>query len=283
MLRHTFIHLPGIGVHRERGLWARGILDWDRFLEAAQGGMLPKPLRQSAVPLLVQSVDACAGGDARFFRDLLPHGETWRLYPAFADRTLFLDIETTGLSYHYDDVTMIGTLGGGKPALFVHGVNLDQFPSYVAQFPLLVTFNGSQFDLPFLRAYFPDARLDQAHIDLRFVLGSLGYRGGLKAVERTLGVSRDPMIQGVDGLEAVWLWQRYQRGDQAALLKLAHYNLTDVVNLVELLQIAVLLKLQRLALPSEFSVELPQARLEYDPESLVAWIVQELVRQERDQ
>jgi uncharacterized protein YprB with RNaseH-like and TPR domain len=100
---------------------------------------------------------------------------------------LFLDIETTGLSAPYDEVTLIGALGNGKLALFVKGINLDQFPAYVARFPLLVTFNGSQFDVPFLRAHFPTARLDQAHIDLRFVLRPLGYRGGLKAIERNQG------------------------------------------------------------------------------------------------
>ena len=115
----------------------------------------------------------------------------WRLYPDFSDQALFLDIETTGLESDYHEVTMIGALGGGKLALFIKGINLDQFPAYVAQFPLLVTFNGSQFDVPFLRAHFPEARLDQAHIDLRFVLASLGYRGGLKAIERSLGLRRD--------------------------------------------------------------------------------------------
>ena len=117
-------------------------------------------------------------------------------------------------------------MGDGKLALFVNGINLDQFPAYVAQFPLLVTFNGSQFDVPFLRAHFPEARLDQAHIDLRFVLRSLGYRGGLKAIERNLGLTRDAAIQGVDGFEAVRLWHRYRRGDRAALMKLALYNLS---------------------------------------------------------
>ena len=38
MLRHTFIHLPGVGAHRERQLWEQGILDWDRFLAAAESG-----------------------------------------------------------------------------------------------------------------------------------------------------------------------------------------------------------------------------------------------------
>ncbi len=276
MLCNTFIHLPGIGPVRERALWQRQILDWDCFLAAVEGGRLRDGIYESAAPVVRQSVEAAAGGDARFFDALLPRGETWRIYPDFGDRALFLDIETTGLSAHYDQVTMIGTLGGGKLALFVNGVNLDQFPAYVARFPLLVTFNGSQFDVPFLRAHFPDARLDQAHIDLRFVLGSLGYRGGLKAVERTLRLTRDPAIQGVDGFEAVRLWHRHRRGDRAALMKLALYNLTDVVNMVELVEIAVRLKCRRLTLPSELSVGDPRSRPNYAPENLATWIAQEL-------
>ena len=192
MLRNTFIHLPGVGAHRERTLWKQGILDWDRFLEAAEGDLLRQGIYESAVPLVRQSLDAVAAGDAGFFHGRLPSREMWRLYPEFADRALFLDIETTGLSPDYNEVTVIGALGGGKLALFVKGINLDQFPAYVRQFPLLVTFNGSQFDVPFLRAHFPKARLDQAHIDLRFALASLGYRGGLKAVERTSGPPARP-------------------------------------------------------------------------------------------
>jgi uncharacterized protein YprB with RNaseH-like and TPR domain len=30
--------------------------------------------------------------------------------------------------------------------------------------------NGRQFDVPFLGVHFPKARLDQAHVDLRFTL-----------------------------------------------------------------------------------------------------------------
>jgi len=276
MLRNTFIHLPGVGAHRERVLWKQRILDWDCFLEAAKDGPLRHGVYESAVPLVRQSLDAVAAGDARFFHGRLPSRETWRLYPEFADRALFLDIETTGLSAHDDEVTLIGALGNGKLALFVRGINLDQFPAYVAQFPLLVTFNGSQFDVPFLRVHFAEARLDQAHIDLRFVLRSLGYRGGLKAIERNLGLTRDATIQGVDGFEAVRLWHRWRRGDRAALMKLALYNLTDVVNLAELVQIALRLHHERLAFPGDLSPGEAPVHLKYDSEYLGAWIVQEL-------
>ena len=136
--------------------------------------------------------------------------------------------------------------------------------------------NISQFDVPFLRAHFPGARLDQAHIDLRFVLRSLGYRGGLKVIERNMGIARDAAIQGVDGFEAVELWHRWRRGDRASLVKLALYNLTDVVNMVELVQIAVRLKYERLALPGEMLTTQPRTGFRYEPEYLGSWIVQQL-------
>jgi len=276
MLHHTFIHLPGVGLHRDRALWKQGILDWDRFLEAAESRLLRQRVYESAILLVRQSLDATTAGDLGFFRGRMPSREMWRLYPDFSDQVLFLDIETTGLESEHHDVTVIGALGGGKLALFIKGFNLDQFPAYVAQFPLLVTFNGSQFDVPFLRAHFPEARLDQAHIDLRFVLRSLGYRGGLKAIERNLGIARDAAIQGVDGFEAVGLWHRWRRGDRAALVKLALYNLTDVVNLVELVQIAVRLKHERLSLPGETLAIQPQTGFRHEPEYLGSWIVQQL-------
>ena len=223
-----------------------------------------------------QSLDAVAAGDAGFFRDCLPSRETWRLYPDFAERALCLDIEITGLSPDYHEVTVIGALGGDRLALFVKGINLDQFPAYVRQFPLLVTFNGSQFDVPFLRAHFRGARLDQAHIDLRFALASLGYRGGLKAVERTLGLRRDPAIQGVDGFEAVRLWHYYRRGDRRALQKLILYNLTDVVNMVELVETTVRLKQPQLAFPGEIMAHAPYATRDFHAGSLGTWITETL-------
>ena len=275
MLRNTFIHLPRVGAVRERALWEQGILDWGCFLSACEDGGLRDKIYESAAPLVYQSLEAVATGDARFFGARLPQRETWRLYPEFADRALFLDIETTGLLAHFDQVTMIGALGGGKLALFIKDINLDQFPAYIAQFPLLVTFNGSQFDVPFLRAHFPQARLDQAHIDLRFVLRSLGYRGGLKAVERCLGLSRDPAIQGMDGFDAVQLWHRYRRGDRAALMKLALYNLTDVANMVELVEIAVRHKTRLAAHPSQKAPLNPDT-VKFDGDYLGNWLVEHL-------
>ncbi len=271
MLQSTFVHLPGVGPRRERALWEQGILDWKGLLSAVAEGRLGGRIRESWLELVRGSIDALAGGDVGYFKPLLPPKEAWRLYSEFADRAVFLDIETTGLSGEYDEVTLIGALCNGELALFINGINLDQFPAYIERVPLLVTFNGSQFDVPFLRAHFPQARLDQAHIDLRFVLASLGFKGGLKVIENRLGLRRDPAIQDVDGFEAVRLWHQYRRGDKRALEKLIRYNLTDVANLVELAETGVGLKSARVALPGQMPMRGACLEARLDSAYLARW------------
>ena len=51
----------------------------------------------------------------------------------------------------------------------------------------IVSYNGKSFDVPFIENYF-GIQLSHAQIDLRYVLGSLGYIGGLKGCERQLVV-----------------------------------------------------------------------------------------------
>ncbi len=248
MIQNTFVHLPNIGLMRERALWNQGITSWDDFLKATSCGNLSNRCFQAAVPVVQQSLIAMAAGNVSFFTRSLPSSQMWRLYPEFSSRVLYLDIETTGMSLHHHDVTIIGAFANGKPSLFVDGVNLHEFPEFVSQYPIIVTFNGATFDLPFLRNRFPQATLNQAQIDLRFLFSSLGYGGGLKSIERVMGIRRDPRIQDIDGFEAVRLWQRYCLGEKEALKRLATYNLTDVVNLVTLAKTAVGLKMQQTVL-----------------------------------
>jgi uncharacterized protein YprB with RNaseH-like and TPR domain len=73
-------------------------------------------------------------------------------------------------------------------------------------------------------------------VDLRFVLASLGYRGGLKAIETSLGLDRHPSIRGMNGYGAVQLWKAFQWGDPVALETLIRYNTADIVNLEPLME-----------------------------------------------
>jgi uncharacterized protein YprB with RNaseH-like and TPR domain len=57
----------------------------------------------------------------------------------------------------------------------------------------------------------------------------LGLTGGLKRIEREIGMERDrPDISGED---AVRLWREHQRGRDGALETLISYNREDAINL----------------------------------------------------
>src|SRR5262249_51543513 len=156
--------------------------------------------------------------------------QRWRLFPDFRDRCAFLDIETTGLGGPGDYVTAVALYDGATVRHFVHGDNLADFPDALAPYGLLVTYNGSSFDLPFLERQFR-CDIRQAHIDLRYVLKSLGVAGGLKNCEKRLGIER-PGLESVDGAVAVLLWHEFQRRqDQQALETLLAYNAQDALNL----------------------------------------------------
>jgi len=95
-----------------------------------------------------------------------------------------------------------------------------------------VSFNGKRFDQPFVEHNF-DVSVDAPHLDLMYLCRRLDLTGGLKQIERDLGIDRDGM--DVDGREAVRLWHRYEDGDEAALDKLVEYNRYDTQNLQTLL------------------------------------------------
>ena len=61
---------------------------------------------------------------------------------------------------------------------------------------------------------------------------SRNLRGGLKSVERQLGIKRK--LKDVDGRGAVELWYEYEAGNEGALSKLLKYNEEDLVNLEKL-------------------------------------------------
>ncbi|MGH8613799.1 MAG: ribonuclease H-like domain-containing protein, partial [Gammaproteobacteria bacterium] len=185
-----------------------------------------------------QSRDAIRRKDAGFFERLTALGEAWRVFPEFADQCVYLDIETTGLSTVFDTVTLVGLYDGRRYKVFVDGQNLEEFPKELAKYSVVVTFNGSGFDLRFLRLAFPQLAIPPIHIDLRWVMRRLGFAGGLKEVEKSLKIRRAAGVEDLSGYDATVLWARYLRGDQPALEKLIQYNTEDVVHLKAMVEIA---------------------------------------------
>jgi len=239
MLEQTFIHIPGVGPKTERELWQSGIRSWDDITAILRPpAPISAALRRRLEIYIPQSVEAVKNRDAAFFARLSALGEAWRLFPEFESQSVFLDIETTGLSPVFDTVTMVGLFDGHRYEVFIDGQNLQDLPDRLKKYSVVVTFNGAGFDLRFLKLTFPDLQLPPIHIDLRWVTRRLGYRGGLKSIEKEFGISRDESVEDINGYDATVLWSRHLRGDRTALQKLVTYNTEDVVHLKAIMEMA---------------------------------------------
>jgi uncharacterized protein YprB with RNaseH-like and TPR domain len=98
---------------------------------------------------------------------------------------------------------------------------------------IVYTYNGSRFDIPFIKKTLgiDINALAKTH-DLMYDCWNNNLRGGLKKVEQKLGIYRE--TEGLDGYDAVLLWQAYENGSPEALELLLTYNMEDVKNLEEL-------------------------------------------------
>jgi len=254
MLENTFCHVPTISLQAERELWACGISTWRDALSAER-----LPLEPAKAQLLLRELDKSVhhllAGRLEYFQRRLAQRHHWRLFPHFGQSVAYFDIETTGLGRGDDHITTIVLYDGLTLRHYVHGLNLADFARDVADYRLLVTFNGKSFDVPYVRDEL-GCPLGQAHIDLRFVLASLGFKGGLKGCEVQLGLDREG-LSDLDGYFAVLLWQEYLKGNKRALDTLLAYNALDVVNLATLMPLAYNLKLKETPFAESHALPVP--------------------------
>lgn len=202
--------------------------------------------RQKIEEQIHVSVEKIRSKDPRFFYDHFPSSEQWRMFKEFQDATAYLDIETTGLSSSRNIITTIALYDGKTIKHYINGQNLDDFPKNIQEYAVVVTYNGKTFDIPFIENYF-GIQIPHAHLDLRYILKSLGYSGGLKSCEKQFGIGRTGTLADVDGLFAIFLWQDYQRKrNQKALETLLSYNIEDVINLEYLMVAAYNEKLREI-------------------------------------
>jgi uncharacterized protein YprB with RNaseH-like and TPR domain len=138
----------------------------------------------------------------------------------------YLDIETS----FRGAITVIGIFRPGEETVQWVGerITVANLLASLDGVATLKTYNGSRFDLPVIRQRMG---LDLTglfnHQDLMYACWKLGLKGGLKSVERQLGLKRE--TAGVDGMMAMQLWALWEeQGDEAALKKLLHYNREDV-------------------------------------------------------
>jgi uncharacterized protein YprB with RNaseH-like and TPR domain len=156
----------------------------------------------------------------------------------------YIDIETTGLMYGASEITVVGIyLVRGNKTDFVQFVGRDITADVILEalegVEIIYTYNGSRFDLPFIRSQLGiDLSSIFHHRDLMYDCWGKKLYGGLKGVEKQLGVNRN--MPDMNGLEAVKLWWQYVDSfDLNALNKLCEYNKEDVVNLKTLRDILI--------------------------------------------
>ena len=232
MLSSTFRHLKGIGAKKELVLWDSGITSWEA-LEVRQEPQLSLFAHSqngngAKKSLFYDSQKALAENDAEFFARNLPRQEYYRIALSFPAKTLFLDIETTGLSRYYDTITIVGWSMGTDYGAFIRGGDETVLRKALEEAKAIVTFNGTLFDLPFLAQEFAGLHIPSAHIDLRFLVRCVGLSGGQKKIERLLGLERPEALQNLSGESAPLLWYKFLRGDQDALKLLLSYNQADI-------------------------------------------------------
>lgn len=243
MLTSSFIFAKGMTEDLERALWGKGLTSWELLRkhvgEAAE--VVGQSRAQKLVEAVAEAEQALARADHAWFKANWPDKELWRLWKGLAElpKIALVDIETTGLTPGYDQITVIGLADGAQARVFVAGRPqpgdelLDRFREAIRGYQLVVTFNGQNFDIPFIEKHFREAnfRFEQPHLDLLWPARSLGLGGGLKDMEKQIGIERAADIKEMRGTEAITLWGAWKNGDLAAYKRLTTYCKADCVNL----------------------------------------------------
>jgi uncharacterized protein YprB with RNaseH-like and TPR domain len=230
MIESSFCFLPGVGRTIERRLWRQGLVTWTDFLARPSVERISSARKALYNEHVAKAMAEYAEHNSRYFGVILPPSEHWRLYDWLRSRAVYLDIETDSFGH----ITVVGLYGQGRMTSFVRGESLSagRLAEALRQYDLLVTFCGTTFDLPMLLSQYPDLPLDQPHLDVGLLGRRLGYHGGLKAIERQLGIHRGMTLKGMCGEDAVRCWNRWRHSrNEAARALLLRYNEADCVNL----------------------------------------------------
>ncbi len=228
MIEHSFIFLPGIGKKTEERLWDTGIKTWGDFLKSKIKLISQK--RKYYYDRQLEQAKTALAKDPSYFARILMQSEMWRLYPHFKDNCCFLDIEIESSG----EIILITFFDKFESKTLVKNMHLsrENIEHILQKYDLIITYNGSVFDLPKIRRQF-NLILDKPHIDLKPLCQRLGLKGGLKMIEAQLGIKRPPHLYG----SPIDAWKAFRAsGDKEYLDLLVQYNEEDAVNLYQLME-----------------------------------------------
>ncbi len=240
MITETFLHIPGIGPKTAGRLHEAGIRSWRDAMKRPEAVPLRGARLDRALRALEASDAAFRNDDIGFFVERFRPAEHWRILGTYLGRTSFFDIETSGLSRYEAEITVVVCFHRGRYHRFVRGENLEEFLDLLDEVDLLVSFNGNCFDIPFVEDAYRIPALPCPHVDLRWVAYHAGLRGSLDRVEEACGITRPPDVAGIDGVQAVILWNAWKRrGDRRARDLLLDYCTADVEALRRVAEVIV--------------------------------------------
>ena len=143
---------------------------------------------------------------------------------------IYLDIETSWSRR----ITVIGfySRATGLVQLVGKDISRRRLLGKLPKSGRLFTYNGHAFDLSVIKKKMGlDFRERYDSWDLRWICQRQGITGGQKIIEDQIGYCRVCEAEGLDGRDAIYLWERYKRGDENDLKTLLTYNAEDIYGL----------------------------------------------------
>ncbi|MBO5302420.1 MAG: ribonuclease H-like domain-containing protein [Lachnospiraceae bacterium] len=186
---------------------------------------------------------------------VLPLPETPYITQYFTENCVFFDIETTGFSPKNAFVYLIGIAVRKGNQIHIQQFLaekrtdekdiLSAFYQQIAYADTLITFNGTGFDIPFLKGRDNLYNLEQCwdtywHIDLYKLTGKFAHLFHLpnkkqKSLELFLGINRDDLYSGGELISVYRDYEKDKDSHKEELLLLHNYE--DVLGMTDLLSL----------------------------------------------
>jgi len=236
LIETSFLQFTGIGKKTFSKLLDAGYTDWNSIVENPYNLPFGSSMSTRLLVEIREYQAQLQNRNIAFFTERLVAEDKWKILLDYYDRISYFDIETNGDIYG-NNITVIVCLHKGTIYRYVNSENIESFLDILEDVELLVSFNGISFDIPMVQNFFHIRLIPCPHIDLRWVCYHKNLRGGLKSIEKQMGIQRPKHLDGVDGMDAIVLWHNWiEKNDHASKKLLLEYCEMDVVSLQLLTQ-----------------------------------------------